>query len=89
MSAPAASWTRFAAHGGQCVLGASGQLGYGIPTPAFNAGLARQPDLIGCDMDSIDIGRPISARARWRLAGGDAARSAQGIARGASIDVRW
>ena len=37
-------------------LGASGQLGYGIPTPAFTAGLARQPDLIGCDMGSIDIG---------------------------------
>jgi hypothetical protein len=37
-------------------LGASGQLGYGIPTPAFNAGLERQPDLIGCDMGSIDIG---------------------------------
>ena len=38
------------------LLGASGQLGYGIPTPAFNAGLARKPDLIGCDMGSIDIG---------------------------------
>ncbi len=38
------------------LLGASGQLGYGIPTPAFDAGLARQPDLIGCDMGSIDIG---------------------------------
>ena len=38
------------------LLGASGQLGYGIPTPAFEAGLARQPDLIGCDMGSIDIG---------------------------------
>src|SRR4051794_21503245 len=38
------------------ILGASGQLGYGIPTPAFNAGLARKPDLIGCDMGSIDIG---------------------------------
>jgi hypothetical protein len=37
-------------------LGASGQLGYGIPTPAFKAGLARKPDLIGCDMGSIDIG---------------------------------
>ena len=37
-------------------LGASGQLGYGIPTPAFNAGLAHKPDLIGCDMGSIDIG---------------------------------
>jgi hypothetical protein len=38
------------------MLGASGQLGYGIPTPAFEAGLARGPDLIGCDMGSIDIG---------------------------------
>lgn len=37
-------------------LGASGQLGYGIPTAAFEAGLARRPDLIGCDMGSIDIG---------------------------------
>jgi hypothetical protein len=37
-------------------LGASGQLGYGIPTPALEAGLARNPDLIGCDMGSIDIG---------------------------------
>ena len=37
-------------------LGASGQLGYGIPTPAFEAGLARKPDLVGCDMGSIDIG---------------------------------
>ncbi len=38
------------------LLGASGQLGYGVPTPAFNAGLARKPDMIGCDMGSIDIG---------------------------------
>ena len=38
------------------LLGASGQLGYGIPTPGFAAGLARKPDLIGCDMGSIDIG---------------------------------
>jgi hypothetical protein len=37
-------------------LGASGQLGYGIPTPAFEAGLARVPDMIGVDMGSIDIG---------------------------------
>jgi hypothetical protein len=38
------------------ILGASGQLGYGVPTPAFSAGLDRQPHLIGCDMRSIDIG---------------------------------
>ena len=37
-------------------LGASGQLGYGIPTLAFEAGLARAPDMIGVDMGSIDIG---------------------------------
>lgn len=38
------------------ILGASGQLGYGIPTEAFERGLARAPDFIGCDMGSIDIG---------------------------------
>ena len=32
------------------ILGASGQLGYGVPTPAFSAGLERKPHLIGCDM---------------------------------------
>src|SRR5260370_42090757 len=38
------------------ILGASGQLGYGVPTPAFSAGIERKPHLIGCDMGSIDIG---------------------------------
>ncbi len=38
------------------LLGASGQLGYGIPAASFRAGVARKPDLIGCDMGSIDIG---------------------------------
>ena len=38
------------------LVGASGQLGYGVPTAAFEAALARQPDLIGADMGSIDIG---------------------------------
>ncbi len=38
------------------LVGASGQLGYGVPTPAFDAALAREPDLIGADMGSIDIG---------------------------------
>jgi hypothetical protein len=38
------------------LLGASGQLGYGIPAKSFSAALERRPDLIGCDMGSIDIG---------------------------------
>ncbi len=38
------------------ILGVSGQLGYGVPTPALQEGLRRAPDLIGCDMGSIDIG---------------------------------
>lgn len=38
------------------ILGASGQLGYGIPTAPLEAGLARGADMIGCDMGSIDIG---------------------------------
>lgn len=38
------------------ILGASGQLGYGIPDASFKRGLAMEPDMIGCDMGSIDIG---------------------------------
>ena len=38
------------------ILAASGQLGYGIPEPALERGLARQPHFIGCDMGSIDPG---------------------------------
>jgi hypothetical protein len=38
------------------LLGASGQLGYGIPAASFRTGIDRRPDLIGCDMGSIDIG---------------------------------
>jgi hypothetical protein len=38
------------------LLGASGQLGYGIPAESFRAGIGCGPDLIGCDMGSIDIG---------------------------------
>ena len=37
-------------------LGASGQLGYGIPEESLAAGLARAPDYIGADMGSIDPG---------------------------------
>jgi hypothetical protein len=38
------------------VLAASGQLGYGIPAAAFQAGLQRSPHVIGADMGSIDPG---------------------------------
>lgn len=38
------------------VLAASGQLGYGIPEAAFEAGLKRKPHVIGADMGSIDPG---------------------------------
>jgi Acyclic terpene utilisation family protein AtuA len=37
-------------------LAASGQLGYGIPEAALKAGLARNPDFVGCDMGSVDPG---------------------------------
>ena len=38
------------------ILSASGQLGYGIPEQSLQAGLARRPDFIGCDMGSVDPG---------------------------------
>lgn len=59
MSATARLRERFAARaepGPLKALAASGQLGYGIPEVAFRAGLAREPDFIGCDMGSIDPG---------------------------------
>jgi hypothetical protein len=37
-------------------LGASGQLGYGIPEKSLAARLERAPDYIGADMGSIDPG---------------------------------
>ena len=37
-------------------LGASGQLGYGIPEKSLAAGIERAPDYIGADMGSIDPG---------------------------------
>ncbi|HEY1431100.1 MAG TPA: acyclic terpene utilization AtuA family protein [Stellaceae bacterium] len=37
-------------------LGASGQLGYGIPETSLATGLERAPDYIGADMGSIDPG---------------------------------
>ncbi|MCH8996817.1 MAG: acyclic terpene utilization AtuA family protein [Proteobacteria bacterium] len=59
MSAVARLRERFAQDGRRPplkVLAASGQLGYGIPKRAFDAGLAAEPDFIGCDMGSIDPG---------------------------------
>lgn len=38
------------------ILAASGQLGYGIPEEALRRGVARQPDVIGADLGSIDPG---------------------------------
>ena len=66
-------------------LGASGQLGYGIPTPAFEAGLARAP---GYDRRRYGLDRHRPSLPRERQDGADAcrgqARPAQGAARGAA-----
>jgi hypothetical protein len=70
------------------LLGASGQLGYGIPTPAFNAGLARRPDLIGCDMGSIDIGPTYLGKGEMATAPAATRRDLRKVLLGArSIDV--
>src|SRR5690348_1330115 len=69
-------------------LGASGQLGYGIPTPAFNAGLARRPDLIGCDMGSIDIGPTYLGKGEMATSPEATRRDLRKVLHGArSIDV--
>lgn len=38
------------------LIGATGQLGYGVPGPAFSKALEARPDMIGADMGSTDIG---------------------------------
>lgn len=38
------------------LIGATGQLGYGIPATHFRTAVERKPDMIGADMGSIDIG---------------------------------
>ncbi|MGE0420488.1 MAG: hypothetical protein AB7O80_27090, partial [Acetobacteraceae bacterium] len=69
-------------------LGASGQLGYGIPTPAFNAGLARKPDLIGCDMGSIDIGPTYLGKGEMATSPESTIRDLRKVLHGArSLDV--
>ena len=65
------------------ILGASGQLGYGIPTPAFEAGLARQPDLIGCDMGSIDPGPYYLGSGRMATSPGQTRRDLRKVLLGA------
>ena len=69
-------------------LGASGQLGYGIPTPAFNGGLAHKPDLIGCDMGSIDIGPTYLGKGEMATSPAATRRDLRKVLLGArSIDV--
>ena len=55
------------------ILAASGQLGYGIPEDAFRAGVAQQPNVIGADMGSIDLG-PFCLGSGQVGAGGEALR---------------
>lgn len=49
---------RFHARGDRALklVGATGQLGYGVPEPAFTTAVERSPDMIGADMGSTDIG---------------------------------
>ena len=70
------------------ILGASGQLGYGIPSESFEAGLARRPDLIGCDMGSIDIGPYCLGSGEMGTAPASTIRDLRRVLKGArSLDV--
>jgi len=46
------------------IVGATGQLGYGIPEPAFSTALSHDLDMVGADMGSTDIGPTFSWE--WR-----------------------
>lgn len=70
------------------ILGASGQLGYGIPTPALEEGIRRRPDLIGCDMGSIDIGPYYLGSGRMAVSHEGAKRDLRKVLRAArGLDV--
>ena len=70
------------------ILGASGQLGYGIPTPALAEGLSRKPDMIGCDMGSIDIGPAYLGSGSMAPSRSGARRDLQKVLRAArSLDI--
>ncbi len=56
------------------LMGASGQLGYGIPAATFHAGIERKPDLIGADMGSIDIGPTYLGKGEMATAPGSTRR---------------
>jgi hypothetical protein len=70
------------------LLGASGQLGYGIPAASFRAGIDRKPDLIGCDMGSIDIGPTYLGKGEMATSPEATRRDLQRVLRAArSLDV--
>src|ERR1700744_1742142 len=70
------------------LLGASGQLGYGIPAASFRAGIERRPDLIGCDMGSIDIGPTYLGKGEMATSPEATRRDLQRVLRAArSLDV--
>src|SRR5580658_8760163 len=70
------------------LMGASGQLGYGIPTPGFTTGLSKMPDLIGCDMGSVDIGPTYLGKGEMATSPEATRRDLRRVLRGArSLDV--
>lgn len=70
------------------LMGASGQLGYGIPAESFRRGIERRPDLIGADMGSIDIGPTYLGKGEMATAPGQTRRDLRRLLLGArSLDV--
>ena len=85
MSAVARLRARFAANPGQPLklIGATGQLGYGVPEPAFTTALARKPDMIGADMGSTDIGPTFLGSGQMATAGEQTRRDLEKLLVGA------
>lgn len=85
MSAVARLRARFAANPDQPLklIGATGQLGYGVPEPAFTTALARKPDMIGADMGSTDIGPTFLGAGEMATAGEQTRRDLEKLLVGA------
>ena len=70
------------------IVGATGQLGYGIPEPAFTSALSQDLDMIGADMGSTDIGPTFLGNGEMATSAEQTERDLRKLLLGArSIDV--
>ena len=90
MSAVSRLRERFAADPGRNLklVGATGQLGYGIPAASLAEALRREPDMLGADMGSTDIGPAFLGNGQMATSAEQTKRDLAALLKGArSLDI--